>query len=161
MSIDNLNQSGATVPLPDDLQAQIENAKNSVSLMQAEYSRLQKLVLNEKDKLERIHDEKTNVDAKVFTVTNQIEELVKSLAQKQFDKIALDTEFENAKSNLAEATDKANTMTAVHTKKSAELDERETSIVAREENLNERLINLIQKETNHESKVDKLKRAME
>lgn len=161
MSIDTLGQAPVNTPLPDDINAAIENARNSVTIMEAEYTRLQKLTYTEKDSLQKVHEEKTFLSSKIEEIKKEIEILINNNASKKMELLTTTTELENAQKSLREAMENANKVTSIHIMKSASLDARESSVTAREEDLNTRHVNLIERETRHEAKVEKLKRAIE
>ena len=161
MSLDNLGQGGKHTVLPEDLQAHIENARNSVTHMEAEYTRLQKLAFNEKSTIETLHVEKVNLNKALEELKKKEEVAIQSLAEKSLTLKEIEDKIIVGQKRLDSVLNDADVSTKTITLKHAELDTREVSIKNREEDINDRLIKLVQKETDHQAKVDKLKRAIE
>lgn len=159
MSIDNLGQTGPR-NLPEDLKAEIENARNGMTGMQIETTRLQKIALSTKGDIERMYEEKASLEKSISELPAKLEEAVKAVADKKFELTTLESQAENAKKTLKEATDSTGSIAALHTAKSAELDLREATIKSREEDMNNRNIALIKSETDHAAKVEKLRKAI-
>lgn len=149
------------VKLPEDLQAHIENARNNVTILEAEYKRLTKLCFDEKEVINNVHAEKVNVEAQIETIKKLLEVATTEYANKKFGIIALETESATAQQKLNAINAEVENQRASLVKRNADVDAREVSAKAHEDNLNAREISLLEKETRHESKVERLKRVIE
>lgn len=86
-------ETPSAVPLPPDVQKAIEAARNTVSMMNAEHSRLSKLVKNLDGDVKSKHVEKTNLESQIQVLSDAHAEL-----QSKHD--ALLSEHSQEKDNL-------------------------------------------------------------
>ncbi len=161
MSIDTLGQSGKNIPLPEDIKAHLENAKNNVTLMQAEAERLQKLAAQATDVVNQKHIEKNTLETKIDKLTEDAETLIKSVADRKVDLTMLEQKAFSAQKVLEDTRNESLAIIAAHTGRSAELDKREEEVKAYEENINQRSQALLKKEGDHAARVEKLQKAIE
>jgi hypothetical protein len=161
MSIDNLGQSGQNIELPEDLRGHIENARNNVTLMEAEHIRLQKLVQECKDIVNQKHIEKTTLETNSFKLRQDIEDLINTITAKTVELQKIEEKVESAKKVFEDIKTESGNLATTNTQKSAELDKREADIQKYEGDVNNRIQILIKGEADHAAKVEKLKRAIE
>lgn len=161
MAIDNLSQGGKEIPLPEDVQARIENARNNITILDAEATRLKKLIVIETEQINALHAEKVSCETSIKKLNSQIEDCIGTLASKKTELSVAEESVKVAESKLEGVRSESSTITAQLTKRSAELDSREKAIKFQEEDVNDRNLVLLSKETDHEAKVAKLKAAIE
>lgn len=161
MAIDTLNQGGKDVILPADVKARVENARNNVTVMEAETARLQKLAKEYTDKIAALRSEEAELDKKIGELNQKLDTLIDTIAHKQAHLKETEESLKFATGELRRVTDESQAISAEQTKRSAELDSRETSLKNYDEDVNARAVDLIEKESAFSAKVEKLKAVLQ
>jgi chromosome segregation ATPase len=156
-----LDNSQTTPPLPDEIAQAVTNARNNVSLLEAESQRLIKLAEGEKANLAKITEEKVSHETAIVSLKKDVEDGVNALATVRSQVVIAEGDLLNAKTSLKNINDEIEAKRASTVLKQQELDKREASVASLEASLNERQIELLKKEGDHELKVEKLRRAIE
>jgi len=155
-----LNAPQDDLPLPDALQQRLDNAKNSVDILEIETSRLSRLLTDQKEQLSTIQGEKKNLESQIESSKVILNKLIEDITSKTLEHDTLQSLVKTGKNDLMDLQLKSRDIETGHTEKSRELDQREGAIKAFEESLNKRNIDLIAKETQHNQKVAKLEEAL-
>jgi len=156
-----LDNSQTTPPLPDEIAQAVTNARNNVSLLEAESQRLIKLTEGEKANLVKITEEKVSHETAIISLKKDVEAGVNALATVRSQIVIAEGDLLNAKTSLQNTNDEIEAKRASTVLKQQELDKREASVASLEAILNERQVELLKKEGDHELKVEKLRRAIE
>ena len=157
MSLDN---STIQTPLPGDLQARVENALNQVSTLELEANRLDKMVQVKKGELQNIHNEYKSIENSLKTSQVELDktnlELTKvsaSLNQVQYSIKDANHELEQATKNKVEIEKYVEEI-------KADLVNRTNRVKEAEAEIEKRLTDLHDKETTHQTKVQRLLEAI-
>lgn len=159
--IDTLNQSSNQEPLPSDLQARIDNAKNNLSVFEAESTRLQKLTVTETNKILALKEEEVFIKAKIDNLKDELNSVLNETADRTVFLVGLKESVSLETRKLSDIKDEVVKHESKIVSDKADLDKREESIKYQEQSVNERNLDLIKRETDHNAKVEKLKRAIE
>ena len=158
MALDN---STIQNPLPGDLQARVENALNLITSLEAEEVRLTKFITGKKQNIYDLHEEEKATLAKLQSLKKEIPDLENTVAITK----GILNEMENHKAlltgDIEEATTNLLAITQEHESKKTEIISLQKGHEEAEKDINERLANLREKEDAHESKVERLKKAIE
>lgn len=161
MAIDELGQAGKDIPLPDDITNRIENARNNVTILDAETARLTKIVKVETDKIHALVAEKHELVTSIEKLKATLEQTTTDVANKKIELAGVENKVILATKTVSDLENSAAKSTADLTQRSAQLDARETAANEMETKLNDRHITLTASEALHSAKVEKLKKALE
>lgn len=159
--MDNLSQSGQNVVLPEHVQQAIENARNNVSVLEAESTRLQKLVKEMKDNVEAKHSERVHLEKNIEILKKDLDSIIETTAKRSVELNNIEARIKTASDSLTAMVEKIDRSNKDFVVKMASLDVRDAALKKSEEEINKRHLDLIAKETDHAAKVEKLKRALE
>lgn len=157
MGLDN-----ATIqhPLPGDLQARVENALNLVTSLEAEHARLEKMIGSQRSTINANHAEIKELEDKVKVGAETLNKLTLTLTDKADELNSLQYSIKDANHELEEATtQKVATISFVEEQKK-DLATRITRVTELEAEIEKRLSDLHDKESKHQSKVEKLLEAL-
>lgn len=161
MSLDTLNQSTPQTPLPDDLQSRIENARNNITIMEAEYARLLKLSSDLDAKIKIQHAESKELEAQAEALTAKKEALVTDVTNLEVRASLVNDQVKIANVELLGVKSETEQLKLTNNASLTALNEREAEVKKHEEDINRREIELIAKENAHLQKVEKLKQALQ
>lgn len=158
MALDN---STIQNPIPGDLQARVENALNLVTSLEAEHARLTKMCSNETQKINSLHEEKKSIESSVLSLKSNMEAMKGDETASKIVLIDLEAKKTLATNELSEILSQLKIATQELESKVIEKHNHEDAMAIAESDMNERLGNLREKETAHELKVERLKKAIE
>lgn len=159
--MNDLGQSTEDTSIPVGLQSRIDNARNNVTVLDAEATRLQKVVREETEVINKLAVDKHHLREEIEKLENRVTDTVTDLATKKTQQTLLNDEIDVARAKLLDITLESGVINAKQTAISAALDAREVAIKANEEDLNTRNIALTASEVRHNAKVEKLKAALD
>jgi len=160
MSMNNLGQSGKEIPLPEDLQARIENGQNTVTLLESESTRLQKLISAQQAELNKINEEKVSHERSLEKLSKELDSVIRQVADQKVIASSVDGAIKTAKALLEDIEKDIESKRASVVAEKASMDERDISLTRRENDIANRSRVLLEKEMAHEAKVAKLKEAI-
>ena len=159
--LDTLNQSAPQTPLPDDIQARIENARNNITIMEAEFSRLQKLSLELESKIKTQHVEMKSCEESINSLRSVEKALMSDVANLEVNKGNLTDSIIKAKSELAQIQEETKQLKEINNIEIAGINERENALEEKEKDIVKRIVDLEKKEVAHSQKVERLLKAIE
>ena len=158
--IDTLNQT-PQAPLPDDIQSRIENAKNNITIMEAEYARLGKLSIELTAKINAQHAEVKSLEEVIASLSLKKESLITEVTDLGVKSAKVQSEIAERLAEVDSLRLEKEELIKVQNASLTELNERESQVKVHEDNINQREIDLIAKENAHLQKVEKLRQAIQ
>jgi len=157
--MDNLNQSTPNIPLPEELQARIENAKNNLTLIEAEYSRLQKLVIDIDGQIKVKHIEFKELSDKIDEKNSILKSLNEEISDLESKKVSLTNSLVGITEQISTLESLSESYNSNFAKQKTELDNKEKELADRESLLIVKESDLTKRESEHLKKVEKIKLA--
>ena len=148
-------------PLPDDLIARVENAKNKITIMTAEYERLLKLSSELTIKINKQHIEDKDNSEKIAALEIKKEDLIKEVEDASLKLVEVKKATTDEEEKLDTLKTEIEQFIATKAAQTSDLDERQKKITKIEEDMERRLQVLAERETEHLSKVEQLKKAIQ
>lgn len=151
-----LDNSTVQEPLPNDLQARIENGQNLVIALEAEVARLQKYVISAKDQTVSLHEEKNYLEGQIEENSSKLIKLTGAVKKAEEELNSLTHKVADARHEIEESERQKQEIIDEANKLMAELHSREADIKKEEADLAARALDLDKHKRAHEQKVGKL-----
>lgn len=147
-------------PLPDDLIARVENAKNNVTIMTAEYNRLLKLSSEMTVAVNNKHIEEKDLIDKVSALEIKKEDIIKVVEDETIELSKIQKEENDLQEKIVMMNTELEQYIAHSAARTSDLDAREKVVISNEKDIERRTTTLTEREKEHLSKVEQLKKAI-
>lgn len=155
-----LDNSHIHEPLPGDLQARIENAQNQVTQLEAEESRLSRLINSKKGEYNSLHTEFKSKESLFSDLKKAFDHVNADFTKKTDELNRLNYAIKDANHELEEAKrQKIETVNEI-AQKTKDLEIQIAQANANDEAIHARHLTLSEKEKAHEEKVNRLLEAL-
>jgi len=146
--------------LPQDIQASLEQARNKISLLDAEVKRLLKLKVTTEKELTSVYTQKVYQENILASLKLSVEEKNKAIEEINTRLVALHENYTALNKKIEQETERISAENILLHKERKDIDEKKTDIAHRMQELQEREKKIASEELYYRDKVKKLRDAL-